>query len=75
MLDMRFRLPELMAARRIKSAYQLEKIADRRLSISTCNRLVAAGHDLKRIDTRTLQALCDIFDVDSCKLLERDKKR
>lgn len=75
MLDMRFRLPELMAERGIRSAYHLEQVAARRLSLSTCNRLVDAGHELKRIDVRTLQALCDVFDVDTNAILERDKAK
>jgi len=75
MLDMRLRLPELMKARQMRTAYALAKASDFAISITTAARLVDEENPPARVDLRTLEVLCDVFDVGPGELLERDKKR
>lgn len=75
MLDMRLRLPELMAAKGIGTAYALSKASKGALTITTAQRLIdAAGHP-KRIALETLDTLCDVLDVSPAELFERDKPK
>jgi DNA-binding Xre family transcriptional regulator len=74
MLDMRLRLPELMKARKMTTAYQLAKASNGRLTVTTAYRIVAANGHPDRIDMRTLDILCDVFGVGPGELLERDRK-
>jgi DNA-binding Xre family transcriptional regulator len=73
MFDMRLKLPELMEARGMKSAYALMKASAGAMNITTAVRLVEAEGKPKRIDMTTLDVLCDIFNVGPGELLERDK--
>lgn len=75
MLDMRLRLPDLMAARGMHTAYALAKASRGEIPITTAARLVESGGRPKRIDMATLDALCDVFGVGPGDLLEREKKR
>jgi DNA-binding Xre family transcriptional regulator len=75
MLDMRLRIPELMAARKIPTAYALAKASHGALSMTNAHRLVNTRGNAGRVDLRTLDVLCDIFDVGPGELLEREKKR
>jgi len=74
MLDMRLRLPELMAAHSppVRTAYGLNKLSQGRLSMTTAQRLVdAAGHP-DRVSLRVLGILCDAFRVKPCELLDHE---
>ena len=75
MLDMRLTLPELMAARGLKTAYSLERYAKGALTMSSAHRLVKAAGKPKRVDLATLDALCDVFGVEPGELWERDTKK
>jgi len=75
MFDMRLRLPELMAARGIKTAYALSTRSRGALPISTAHRLVKADGHPDRIDLATLDVLCDVLDVPPTELFERDPRR
>lgn len=73
MLVMRIRIPELMARRKIKTAYALAKASDKSIPITTAQRLVAAKGNVERVDMKTLDALCSVFNVGPGELLERAK--
>lgn len=75
MLDMRFRLPELMRARGIPTAYALTKASKGAIPITTAHRLVTADGHPKRVDLATLDVLCDVLEVSPGELFERDKPR
>lgn len=72
MIDMRFRLPDLMAARGLRTAYALMKASNGSIPMTTANRLVLAKERPKRIDMDTLDALCDLFGIEPGELFERD---
>jgi DNA-binding Xre family transcriptional regulator len=72
MLVMRIRLPELMAAHGMATAYQLAKASNYRISITKAYRLVDSKGRPPRADFETLEALCDVFNVGPGELLERD---
>lgn len=72
MLDMRLRLPELMAAQKLRTAYALAKASKGAIPISTAHRLVEAEGKPDRIDMRTLDALCDTLKCKPSELLARD---
>lgn len=72
MIDMRLRLRELMAAHNLSTAYQLSKASKGRISPTNAHRLVNPKGTPKRVEYDTLDALCDIFDVDPGELLERE---
>lgn len=71
---MRLRLPELMAAKGITTAYQLAKASNGRLTQTTAQRLVKANGHPDAIQFRVLDVLCDVLGVEPSELLERDKK-
>lgn len=75
MLDMRFRLPELMAERGIRNAYQLAKESRGALNTTTAQRLVSADGHPVRVELRILDILCDVLNVSPAELFERDKPR
>jgi DNA-binding Xre family transcriptional regulator len=72
MLAMRLRLPELMAAKGLATAYQLAKASAGRISMTNAYRLVDTEGRTERIDMATLEVLCDVFNVGPGELLERD---
>lgn len=74
MLDMRLRIPELMAARNLTTAYQLAKAAGGRMSMTNAYNLVESAG---RMDVRleTVDILCDVFDVEPNDLIDREKKK
>lgn len=72
MIDMRFKLPELMEARGIPTAYALAKQSGGTIPITTANRLVVAKGRPKRIDMETLEALCDLLQCEPGELFERE---
>ena len=72
MILMRFKLPELMEARGLTTAYALAKASGGAIPITTANRLVVAKGRPKRIDMDTLAALCVLLDCDPGDLLERE---
>jgi DNA-binding Xre family transcriptional regulator len=74
MLVMRLRIPELMRARKIPTAYALQKASGGRLSMTNATHLVERGGNTSRVDMRTLDILCDVFGVGPGELLERDRK-
>lgn len=71
MLDMRLRLPELMA-RRGMTAYQVSKASAGRISRSAAYRVVRMNGKLDNFDAEMLEALCDVFGVGPGELLERE---
>lgn len=75
MFDMRLRIPELMRASKIPTAYALQKASAGRLSMTNAAHLVERGGNTSRVDMRTLEVLCDIFDVGPGELFEREKKQ
>jgi DNA-binding Xre family transcriptional regulator len=77
MIAMRLRLPELMAAHRLSTAYQLAKASGGRISMTNAYRLVDSEGRPARVELDTLEALCAIFGVGPGELLELDttKKR
>lgn len=75
MWDMRLRIPELMAAAGLPTAYALAKATEGRLSMTNAHHLVEKKGNTRRVDMRTLEILCDVFGVGPGELLERDKKR
>jgi hypothetical protein len=73
MFDVRFKLPELMEKRGLKNAYALMKASKGALTITTAMRLVEAGENPKRLDMKTLDTLCAIFELkDMNRLIARD---
>lgn len=77
MLDMRLRIPELMATRKpepMRTAYALQKASGGRLSMTNATHLVDKRGNISRVDMRTLEILCDVFGVGPGELLERDAK-
>ena len=75
MLDVRLRIPELMARRKWKTAYQLAKASKGRLSTTNAYHLVENAGNISRVSMDVLEVLCDVFDVDPGDLFEREKKR
>lgn len=75
MFDVRIRIPELMAARNLTTAYQLSAKSDGRISMTNAYRLVESKGRPARVELDTLDALCDVFGVGPGELLERDKRR
>lgn len=75
MLDMRLRIPELMDRPNssIRTAYALSKATG--LSMTNAHHLVRERGNVSRVDMRTLEVLCTVFDVTPGELLEREKKR
>lgn len=71
MIAMRLRLPELMKARKLTTAYQLAKASHGRLTATTAYRLLDPDDPPQRIDFVTLDTLCDLFGVGPGELLER----
>jgi hypothetical protein len=63
MFDMRLRLPELMAARGIETAYRLHHASGGRISMTNAHHLVASEGRPTRIALTTLQVLADMFGV------------
>lgn len=79
-MDVRVRIPELLAADtakgRIKTTpYALAKQSSGRISLSTAYRLVKRRGQLESFESKLLEALCDVLDVEPGELLERDRKR
>ena len=80
MLDMRLRIPELMAEHQppLATAYALEKASREkasRIPMSTAHRLVTTKGKPERVDLRTLDALCIVFGCEPGDLWERDTTR
>lgn len=69
---MRIRLAELMAAHGIENAHDLAKRSGGRIPITTAYRIVGNEGQLDRRLAGLLEALCDVFDVEPCELLERE---
>lgn len=75
MLDMRFRLLEVMEGAKLPTAYALSRASDGAIPMATASRLVKDVKEgrAKRIDFDTLDALCatlkckpnDLFELDS----------
>jgi len=75
MLDVRLRIPELMARRKWRTGYQLAKASGGRLSVTNAYHLVENAGNISRVSMDVLEVLCDVFDVDPGDLFEREKKR
>lgn len=75
MLDVRLRIPELMARRKWRTAYQLAKASGGRLSTTNAYHLVENAGNISRVSMEVLEVLCDVFDVEPGDLFERDKRR
>lgn len=77
MFSMRLRLAELMAAHKppLKTAYQLSKATNGRISMTNAYRLVDAEGKPDRIELDTLEALCDVFGVGPGDLLEQESPK
>jgi len=73
MLDVRLRIPELMKSRKVRSAYELARLADFAISIPTAYRLVDESGKMDRVDMATLDALCKAFGVSPAQLLTQDE--
>lgn len=69
---MRLRLPELMKARGIETAYRLHHATGKRISMTNAHSLVASEGRPTRIALATLQVLCDTFGVTPAELLESE---
>lgn len=69
---MRLRIPELMEARKIPTAYRLQQLSQGRLSMTNATHLVEKGGNTSSVRMATLEVLCDIFGVGPGELLERD---
>lgn len=69
-MQMRIRLPELLAGR---SAYSLAKSSGGRVSMSTAYRLVKLRGRVQTFDGEMCEALCDVLGVELGQLFERDK--
>jgi DNA-binding Xre family transcriptional regulator len=81
-MDVRVRLPELLTVdaegktrERKITPYALAKRSTERISLSTAYRLVKRKGQLESFESKLLEALCDVLDVEPGELLERDKKR
>lgn len=68
---MRLRLVELMAEHGITNAHDLAKQSG--IPIATAYRLVGNEGRLDKRLSAVLEALCVVFKVEPCELLERDK--
>lgn len=70
MLDMRFRLKDLMAAHKppIKSAYRLAQLSKGHISATNAHRLV--NGEIVALELDTIAVLCDLFGVTPDQLLE-----
>lgn len=66
-------MTELLKERSL-SPYAVAK-ADDRISLSALYRLRKSRGRVRYLDTTLLDALCDVFNVDLCDLLERDKAK
>lgn len=75
-MDMRYRLPELMKERKW-TAYRVAKETGWRISTSTVSRIAKRKGKVGGFDPNVVEALMDAFQCgdDLNLLLERDKKR
>ena len=71
-MDVRIRLPELMAQAEIPTAYALSLKSGERISMSTAHRLVRAKGVVRYFDADLLDVLCDVFGVGPDALLTQD---
>jgi DNA-binding Xre family transcriptional regulator len=79
-MDVRVRIPELLSAdaekgRKKTTPYALAKQSAGRISLSTAYRLVKRKGQLESFESKLLEALCDVLNVEPGELLERDRKR
>lgn len=71
-MDVRIRLPELMKAADVPTAYALSMRSGERISMSTAHRLVAAQGAVRYLDANLLDVLCEVFEVGPEDLLTQD---
>lgn len=75
-MDVRVRIPELLHREGQEiTPYALAKRSGDRISLSTVYRLVKRKGQLESFESKLLEALCDVLNVEPGELLERDKRR
>jgi len=67
---MRLRLPELLEERDL-TPYALAKASGGKIDMSQAYRLTRCRGRVRYLDTKLLDALCDVLDVEPGALLER----
>lgn len=67
---MRLRLPELLDERGM-TPYALARASGGRIDMSQAYRLTRSRGQVRYLDTRLLEALCDVLEVKPGELLER----
>jgi len=72
--SMRLRLPELLKARQM-TAYALAQASQGRISMSLAYRMQREGGAFKCLSPDTLDALCEVLQVEPGDLFERTKVR
>jgi hypothetical protein len=71
-MDVRLRIPELMAARGWKTAYALARACGGRLTLPRAYRLVKSEGRLETFGADVLEVLCATFGVTPAELFETD---
>jgi DNA-binding Xre family transcriptional regulator len=69
--SMRLRLPELLARRKM-TAYQLAKLSEGRISLSTLYRVLRADGYANSYESKFLDAICDVLEAEPKELFEKD---
>lgn len=72
---MYIRLAELMAEHGIENAHDLSKRSGGRIPITTAYRIVRNQGQLDKRLSALLEGLCEVFDVEPCELLAREKPK
>lgn len=68
---MRLRLPELLARRKM-TGYQLAKLSEGRISFSTLYRILRADGYSNSYESKFLDAVCDVLEVEPEELFEKE---
>ena len=71
-MDVRIRLPELMKAAGVPTAYALSMRSGERIPMTTAHRLVAAEGAVRYLDANLLDVLCAVFGVPDGALRTRE---
>jgi hypothetical protein len=71
-MDVRLRIPELMAARGWKTAYALSRESQGRITLPRAYRLVKSEGRLDTFGADVLELLCETFGVGPAELFETD---